>query len=1236
MKKIYLMLASALIGTGSLMAQATWNTQHYGTMQTDTVYHVTVGPGTTETRAKLHFSTTGVAGDPFDASATVNYLEIDLTNPYVTMKVARAGKTIDYVKKSVKNMMAENTTYQKHYFAGVNGDFFGDVPCGFCVTNGAFANGPAGMSNGKNPNQLIIDKNGLPTIATSIEVSGGIDPGWMVHTDKTLGHVTYPDGYSEQSIRFNTHTRWEGYLVAYTDVFMKLDYDKVHTEVDENGSTIKDENGNNKQFPNQTGYTSQNHWGVEAQLTPYGESKHVLGEPVEYIVGKVTQSGRGGNMKIPAGGLVLSGNNCGDDKHPFNAAKGKLDQLKSGDKVTLNFPFKADGVDMTCRETVGGYPRLVVEGEAISAAPSGAPGDLALAKRRARTAVGYNQDKTKMYIFVVQDNVVPASVSPSKTREDGMTVKALANFMQAVGCYEALNFDGGGSSVMHVENLGQRSDVQASWTYQRPVINGLFAVTEAPEDREVARIEFVDKTLSIKPGRGYQPVIYAYNQYGVLISTGLQNYTLSADEATFDASKRKMIAPAEGYFALSATYNGITASIPVKVDAEGIDGSDPATEPSFSGNEFTAIPEKPADWVDPNQPNLYIAGKAANNWDFFNPVVVYPVTGKNNIYEFDIDSSESATIEGVNFKMTTLDPRTNGGSAAFKAEGCAWHTNELGATNPNVLGNGKTLTLLPGNADNITTPWVGKWHFVVDLNEKTITATTTTPRPEVETPEHVYLVGSIDGETDGRVEMTGANGLYRAANINLTGTDAAQFAFVADNTPYGAYINGATFKAEDDFYAGSNSWSIEPGAYDITFSTNTCKVTVTPHIFAELEDVTPAGYDFDKYEAGTIWKFAELPATTTSGTWTAPGGIYKQENMDADGHVTALHIPGKALDVQDENNLLTDSRNAFSVQKHPSELVGNCLVYTQNYSPGHHRCDWPNTNVNLSRNLQLSFYADPTKIDGSDVNHPIRFRMVFQVLYRGRHAQPGTNEVTNVYASASNANANVWATSYNGVGDNEVGPNFPVHHSAFYKWENEGTTIAEIPEAKILVDGGEGPNEPWDVNSQTKEPLEQGAYATRYLINSERFVVYEYDFYGKPDNGTLGVHVNFGGGSYATYVFKEIKFFNVLNGEELLGKENAAKAPARVANAEKPFVTNTAAGSLLGTRSISYRYYTPEGVKEFAAEYDNSGIDNVVVDTEDSNAPVEYYNLQGIRVENPANGIYIKRQGSKATKVLIK
>lgn len=45
------------------------------------------------------------------------------------------------------------------------------------------------------------------------------------------------------------------------------------------------------------------------------------------------------------------------------------------------------------------------------------------------------------------------------------------------------------------------------------------------------------------------------------------------------------------------------------------------------------------------------------------------------------------------------------------------------------------------------------------------------------------------------------------------------------------------------------------------------------------------------------------------------------------------------------------------------------------------------------------------------------------------------------------------------------------------------------------------------------------------------------------------------------------------------------------------------------------------------------GIENV--ENNDANAPVEYYNLQGVKVANPENGIFIRVQGGNATKVVL-
>lgn len=47
-----------------------------------------------------------------------------------------------------------------------------------------------------------------------------------------------------------------------------------------------------------------------------------------------------------------------------------------------------------------------------------------------------------------------------------------------------------------------------------------------------------------------------------------------------------------------------------------------------------------------------------------------------------------------------------------------------------------------------------------------------------------------------------------------------------------------------------------------------------------------------------------------------------------------------------------------------------------------------------------------------------------------------------------------------------------------------------------------------------------------------------------------------------------------------------------------------------------------------------AGIDDIEIDAD--NAPVEYFNLQGVRVDEPRNGLYIRRQGSVIEKVIIR
>ncbi|MCM1142914.1 MAG: hypothetical protein NC453_30485, partial [Muribaculum sp.] len=62
-------------------------------------------------------------------------------------------------------------------------------------------------------------------------------------------------------------------------------------------------------------------------------------------------------------------------------------------------------------------------------------------------------------------------------------------------------------------------------------------------------------------------------------------------------------------------------------------------------------------------------------------------------------------------------------------------------------------------------------------------------------------------------------------------------------------------------------------------------------------------------------------------------------------------------------------------------------------------------------------------------------------------------------------------------------------------------------------------------------------------------------------------------------------------------------------------------------------YYASPAVSTLVITTDAAGIEDVVAE---DNAPVEFFNLQGVRVANPENGVFIRRQGATVSKVLVK
>jgi hypothetical protein len=112
------------------------------------------------------------------------------------------------------------------------------------------------------------------------------------------------------------------------------------------------------------------------------------------------------------------------------------------DRSLLSPPTDVVAAEPWMREAVGGFPVLVENGAALSTfspAPDHCP------NRHPRTAVGFSRDRRTLWMVVVDGR---------STLSAGMTCRELALLMEELGCWEALNLDGGGSSALVVAGRG--------------------------------------------------------------------------------------------------------------------------------------------------------------------------------------------------------------------------------------------------------------------------------------------------------------------------------------------------------------------------------------------------------------------------------------------------------------------------------------------------------------------------------------------------------------------------------------------------------------------------------------------------------------------------------------------------------------------------------------------------------------------------------------------------------------
>jgi exopolysaccharide biosynthesis protein len=142
-----------------------------------------------------------------------------------------------------------------------------------------------------------------------------------------------------------------------------------------------------------------------------------------------------------------------------------------GDTISLKFSTSVHDT-VLFRNAVSGTPKLVTKGKAKHKAyVEGSKGRRFIRYHLPRTAIGTNKEKTKIIFAVIES-------SSRKHKRQGANLDELANIMKKLGCYEAMNLDGGGSSQMIIDGKNLLSSYNPS--AGRKISTGLAIIKVKP------------------------------------------------------------------------------------------------------------------------------------------------------------------------------------------------------------------------------------------------------------------------------------------------------------------------------------------------------------------------------------------------------------------------------------------------------------------------------------------------------------------------------------------------------------------------------------------------------------------------------------------------------------------------------------------------------------------------------------------------------------------------------------
>lgn len=226
-----------------------------------------------------------------------------------------------------------------------------------------------------------------------------------------------------------------------------------------------------------------------------------------------------------------------------------VNDFQPGDRIQLDISITPDLKRLQFAIGAGGI--ILKDGQATNT-------DVVVSGNHPRTGIGINKDGKE---------VILVTIDGRDSSFKGVSQEMFGAILRDLGAWNGVNLDGGGSTTMVVKPNGEAKATvlnKPSEGTQRLVVNGVGVFSSAPIGKAY-RVEITSQKSSIFIGESTALNVKVYDQYHNLIASNPSDVRWRVSGADGRVNNGSFYAENSGNAVLTATYQGVSGEVEVKV-----------------------------------------------------------------------------------------------------------------------------------------------------------------------------------------------------------------------------------------------------------------------------------------------------------------------------------------------------------------------------------------------------------------------------------------------------------------------------------------------------------------------------------------------------------------------------------------------------------------------------------------------------------------------------------------------